>query len=65
MSKIFVARESGLIVNDKMRFFHGDTPARQYECGQQKGGNIIVLSVVRVPIVCMKWTTLFAADICL
>ena len=22
-----------------MRFFHGDTPARQYECGQQKGGN--------------------------
>ena len=29
----------GIEVNDKMRFFHGDTPARQYECGQQKGGN--------------------------
>jgi hypothetical protein len=33
-----VTSESGLIVHDKMRFFHGDTPARQYECGQQKGG---------------------------
>ena len=22
-----------------MRFFHGDSPARQFECGQQKGGN--------------------------
>ncbi|CAB3981856.1 Retrovirus-related Pol poly from transposon opus [Paramuricea clavata] len=33
-----VTSESGLIVNDKMRFFQGDTPARQYECGQQKGG---------------------------
>ena len=31
--------KSGIEVNDKMRFFHGDTPARQYECGQQKGGN--------------------------
>ena len=29
--------KSGLEVNDKMRFFHGNTPARQYECGQQKG----------------------------
>ena len=31
--------KSGIEVNDKVRFFHGDTPARQYECGQQKGGN--------------------------
>ena len=31
--------KSGIEVNDKMRFFHSDTPARQYECGQQKGGN--------------------------
>ena len=22
-----------------MRFFHGDSPSRQYEAGQQKGGN--------------------------
>ena len=34
-----VTTESGIVINDKMRFFHGDTPARQYECGQQKGGN--------------------------
>lgn len=31
--------KSGIEVNDKMRFFHGDTPARQYECSKQKGGN--------------------------
>jgi hypothetical protein len=31
--------KSGIKVSDKMRFFHGDTPGRQYECGQQKGGN--------------------------
>ena len=30
--------KSGIEITDKMRFFHGDTPARQYECGQQKGG---------------------------
>ncbi len=24
-------------MTDKMRFFHGDTPVRQYEYGQQKG----------------------------
>jgi hypothetical protein len=33
-----VRLESGVEITDKMRFFHGDTPARQYECGQQKGG---------------------------
>jgi hypothetical protein len=30
---------SGTDVTDKMRFFHGDSPARELECGQQKGGN--------------------------
>ena len=25
--------------SDKMTFFHGDSPTRQYEAGQQKGGN--------------------------
>ena len=24
---------------DVMRFFHGDSPARQFECGQKKGGH--------------------------
>jgi hypothetical protein len=33
-----VTSKSGIEITDKMRFFHGDTPARQYECGQQKGG---------------------------
>ena len=30
---------SGHEVTDIMRFFHGDSPARQFECGQQKGGH--------------------------
>lgn len=30
---------TGVAVTDKMRFFHGDSPSRQYEAGQQKGGN--------------------------
>ena len=30
---------SGHYITDVMRFFHGDSPARQFECGQQKGGN--------------------------
>ena len=30
---------SGTDVTDKMIFFHGDSPARELECGQQKGGN--------------------------
>ena len=30
---------TGVPVADKMRFFHGDSPSRQYEAGQQKGGN--------------------------
>ena len=29
---------TGVAVTDKMRFFHGDSPSRQYEAGQQKGG---------------------------
>ena len=31
--------KSGTDVTDKMRFFHGDSPACELECGQQKGGN--------------------------
>ena len=30
---------TGVAVTDKMTFFHGDSPSRQYEAGQQKGGN--------------------------
>ena len=26
-------------INDKMRFFHGDSPAQNFESGQQKGGH--------------------------
>ena len=28
----------GQEIHDVMRFFHGDNPAQQFECGQQKGG---------------------------
>ncbi|CAB4002167.1 Hypothetical predicted protein [Paramuricea clavata] len=31
--------ENGEEIIDIMRFFHGDNPAQQYECGQQKGGH--------------------------
>ena len=34
-----LANKSGIEFVDMMRFFHGDSPARQFECGQQKGGN--------------------------
>ena len=34
-----LATEEGEEILDVMRFFHGDNPAQQYECGQQKGGN--------------------------
>lgn len=33
-----VKTENGHEVTDVMRFFHGDSPSRQYESGQQKGG---------------------------
>ena len=29
----------GVEYEDKMRFFHGDNPARAHEAGQQNGGN--------------------------
>jgi hypothetical protein len=34
--------EKGVGIVDVMRFFHGDNPAQQYECGKQKGGNWII-----------------------
>ena len=34
-----LATEEGEEIVDVMRFFHGDNPAQQYECGQQKGDN--------------------------
>ena len=34
-----LATEEGEEIVDVMRFFLGDNPAQQYECGQQKGGN--------------------------
>lgn len=30
---------SGKPINDVIRFFHGDSPSRHYECGQQKRGH--------------------------
>ena len=33
-----VKTKGGQEINDVMRFFHGDGPARQFESGQQKGG---------------------------
>ncbi|CAB4010365.1 Hypothetical predicted protein [Paramuricea clavata] len=36
---IDIKTSGGNDVADKMRFFHGDSPARQLESGQQKGGN--------------------------
>ena len=32
--------DAGTELTDTMRFFHGDSPARQLESGQQKGGNL-------------------------
>ena len=29
----------GVEIKDKMRFFHGDSPSREFESGQQKGGH--------------------------
>ena len=37
--KVKLQTKSGNNVTDTMRFFHGDSPARQLEAGQQKGGN--------------------------
>ncbi|CAB4005601.1 Hypothetical predicted protein [Paramuricea clavata] len=34
-----ISTENGNEVIDVMRFFHGDSPARQYKSGQQKGGH--------------------------
>jgi hypothetical protein len=39
LSSEVVTTSSGEQLIDKMRFFHGDSPSRQYEAGQQKGGN--------------------------
>ena len=36
---IKVKTNLGTNITDIMRFFHGDSPARQFESGQQKGGN--------------------------
>ena len=32
------------MINDIARFFKGDSPARQFEAGQQKGGNFFCTS---------------------
>ena len=32
------------MINDIARFFKGDSPARQFEAGQQKGGNFFFTS---------------------
>ncbi len=35
--------DAGTDLTDTMQFFHGDSPARQLESGQQKGGNFYKL----------------------
>ena len=37
--RINIKTSAGNDVEDIIRFFHGDSPARQLESGQQKGGN--------------------------
>ena len=34
-----IKTDSGIELNDKMKFFKGDGPAAQFEAGQQKGGD--------------------------
>ena len=36
----------GIPIRDKMRIFKGDSPARQFEAGQQKGGIFFVVLAV-------------------
>ena len=35
---------NGVMINDVARFFKGDSPALQFEAGQQKGGNFFCTS---------------------
>ena len=37
--KAELSTSNGLILTDKLWFFKGDSPARQFEAGQKKGGN--------------------------
>ena len=52
---------TGVPVADKMRFFHGDSPSRQYEAGQLKGGNFYCAVCVPMLIGCMNLITCFVA----
>ena len=56
--------KSKIEVNDKIRFFHGNTPARQYECGQQKGGNHQVLTVFGLLFSLLTYVTCTLASLC-
>lgn len=38
----------GIEIKDVIRFFHGDSPSRQFESGQQKGGHLITALVVEL-----------------
>ena len=35
---------NGVMINGVARFFKGDSPARQFKAGQQKGGNLFCAS---------------------
>ena len=39
-----LSTSNGLILTDKLRSFKGDSPARQFETGQKKGGNNLCCS---------------------
>ena len=54
--------KSKIEVNDKIRFFHGNTPARQ--CGQQKGGNHQVLTVFGLLFSLLTYVTCTLASLC-
>ena len=39
-----LALPSGITIHDVFRFFKGNAPARQFDAGNQKGGNYVCLS---------------------
>ena len=39
-----VSTQSGILIRDVMRFFHGDGPAQQFEAGHKQGGTYSCVS---------------------
>ena len=51
-------------ITDVMRFFHGDSPARQFECRQQKKDITTAQFVLFLPNVSLSSNILSVANIC-